>query len=217
MTHLSLGDAMKTTVLEDRLSANPKSPLFARLASSYLKEGRAERAIAICIDGLKTFPEYSTAHLVLGQSYEALGRNVEAIVEYRRVLNSVPDNFYVKGLLHSAEEREREAFRAFAEERARKLTQRGDRPTAKETYRETSVANEGSAEDEGQAHHPGHGVSKIVTATLAEIYASQGEFGEAIQAYRRLVEERPVESERYTKRIAELEDLAREQRTEAGA
>jgi hypothetical protein len=61
---------MKTTVLEARLSANPKSPLFARLASSYLKEGRAEKAIATASTDSR--PSRIFLHLVLGESYEAL-------------------------------------------------------------------------------------------------------------------------------------------------
>jgi cytochrome c-type biogenesis protein CcmH/NrfG len=46
-----------------------------------------------------------------------------------------------------------------------------------------------------------------VTATLAEIYASQGEYDEAIEAYRTLAVQRPGSAERYQKRLGELEDL----------
>jgi cytochrome c-type biogenesis protein CcmH/NrfG len=48
-----------------------------------------------------------------------------------------------------------------------------------------------------------------VTATLAEIYASQGEYNEAIEAYRTLAAQRPGSAERYQKRLAELEELRR--------
>jgi hypothetical protein len=56
----------------------------------------------------------------------------------------------------------------------------------------------------------------MVTATLAEIYASQGEFGEAIDAYRKLAEQRPGSAERYQKRLRELEELRRLQDPDAG-
>jgi hypothetical protein len=49
--------------------------------------------------------------------------------------------------------------------------------------------------------------ARFVTATLAEIYASQGEYDEAIEAYRTLAVQRPGSAERYQKRLAELEDL----------
>jgi hypothetical protein len=47
----------------------------------------------------------------------------------------------------------------------------------------------------------------FVTPTLAEIYAKQGWFDDAIKAYRSLARNKPAEKERYEKRIAELEEL----------
>jgi hypothetical protein len=47
----------------------------------------------------------------------------------------------------------------------------------------------------------------FVTPTLAEIYAKQGWFDDAIKAYRTLARTKPAEKERYEKRIAELEEL----------
>ena len=47
----------------------------------------------------------------------------------------------------------------------------------------------------------------FVTPTLAEIYAKQGWFDDAIKAYRTLARSKPGEKERFEKRIAELEEL----------
>jgi len=47
----------------------------------------------------------------------------------------------------------------------------------------------------------------FVTPTLAEIYAKQGWFDDAIKAYRTLARNKPAEKDRYEKRIAELEEL----------
>jgi tetratricopeptide (TPR) repeat protein len=47
----------------------------------------------------------------------------------------------------------------------------------------------------------------FVTPTLAEIYAKQGWYDDAIKAYRTLAHNKPAEKERYEKRIAELEEL----------
>ena len=58
--------------------------------------------------------------------------------------------------------------------------------------------------------------ARFVTATLAEIYASQGEYDEAIEAYRTLAAQRPGSAERYQKRLAELEELKRMQQGPAG-
>jgi tetratricopeptide (TPR) repeat protein len=47
----------------------------------------------------------------------------------------------------------------------------------------------------------------FVTPTLAEIYAKQGWYDDAIKAYKTLARNKPAEKERYEKRIAELEAL----------
>jgi tetratricopeptide (TPR) repeat protein len=218
--------------LEARIVANVKSPSFARLAAYYLKEGQIQKAVDICLEGLKYYPNYGTAHLILGKAYQALGRNIEAMLEYRRALKSMPDNSSVQQLLKYVEQREQESFRSFSEERAQKLADRkGTVPFEKyveEDKKESTTdfllrrlqdvkktAPQGKPErDSTEEQTTNVTPSKIVTATLAEIYATQGEFKEAIEAYRKLVNQRPIESERYTKRIAQLEELSRLQQAE---
>ncbi len=50
----------------------------------------------------------------------------------------------------------------------------------------------------------------FVTPTLAEIYAKQGWFDDAIKAYRTLAVNKPAEKEKFEKRILELEELKRQ-------
>ncbi len=227
--------ALHVPSLEARLASNPRSASFARLASYYLKEGQVQKAVDICLEGLKHYPTYATAHLVLGKCYETMGRNIEAMLEYRRTLKAMPDNPTVQNLLKQVELREQESFRAFSEDRIRKLKERKDTVTFEKYVEEESTPKESTAEfllrrlqdvkmtvprttvegappEETQA--PPVAPSKIVTATLAEIYATQGEYQEAIQAYKKLVSQRPIEAERYVKRIAQLEELSRVQQTE---
>lgn len=205
---------MNIPLLEDRLAANPRSPLFARLASLYANEGRFDEAIDLCTAGLKEFPEYPTAHLVLARCFEATGRTVEALIEYRRVLKAVPDNPTVRDLLGRIEKREQEAFRAFAEERLSQLrARRGTMVTQSGTPGKTRVAGS-IAEGEEDSHVGAGGEAKIVTVTLAEIYASQGEFDEAIQVYKRLMMEKQDRAAEFTQRIKELEQLARARQAE---
>ena len=52
--------------------------------------------------------------------------------------------------------------------------------------------------------------TRIVSKTLAEIYASQGAYDEAIITYRLLKEYRPERSAECDTRIAELENLRQE-------
>lgn len=227
--------AMYLPSLEARLASNAKSPSFARLALYYLKEGRHQKAIDISLEGLNYFPNYATARLVLGKCYEAIGRNIEAMLEYRRALKTMPDNPTVQNLLKQVEQREQEAFRAFSDERSRKLNERKEAIPFDTYVKEKTEQKESTAEfllrrlqdvkktapqtpptnrTSQETPTPTISPSKIVTATLAEIYATQGEYKEAIEAYKKLVSQRPIEAERYAKRIAQLEELSRLQQTE---
>lgn len=51
----------------------------------------------------------------------------------------------------------------------------------------------------------------FVTPTLAEIYAKQGWYDDAIKAYRTLCVNKPAERERFEQRIAELEEMKKQQ------
>ena len=215
--------------LERKLESNRWFPGAARLASYYHEAGNTQKAIELCLDGLVKFPNYATMRLVLAKCYDAQGRSVEAMLEYRRVLKAVPDNTTVLGLLKKIEQKEQEAFRAFAEERSRKLKDRKDSLTFEKYVADKSGEKESTvdfllqrlqeakanpkpspvrAATEEVAQAPA-GTNKIVTATLAEIYANQGEYKEAIEAYKKLVQHRPQEAERYERRITQLEELAR--------
>ena len=226
--------ALHIPPLEARLASNPASASFARLASCYLQEGQVQKAVDICLEGLKRYPTYATAHLVLGKCYEAMGRNIEAMLEYRRTLKAMPDNATVQVLLKQVEQREQESFKAFSEERMRKLKERKETVPFEKYVEEELPQKESTAEfllrrlqdvkksaprtpsESGSGEEATQPVSpsKIVTATLAEIYATQGEYHEAIEAYKKLVDQRPLEAERYAKRIAELEELSRMQQAE---
>ena len=204
------------------------SPWFARVAADLLDTGNIKEALRICVEGTRVFPRYTTGRLMLGRCYEALGSNVEAVLEYTRVLEVFPDNHLVRELLDRAEQREAQGFDAFAAEWQARLQGRKDRLTFEE-YVGTPVAAGGDQSMEqiiqqlegaprripvpetppvpaGSPEIPAS-PARFVTATLAEIYASQGEYDEAIEAYRTLAAQRPGSAERYQKRLAELEEL----------
>ncbi len=212
-------------------TAGAASPWFARVASDLLDAGDIKEALRICIEGTRVFPRYTTGRLVLGKCYEALGSNIEAMLEYKRVLEVFPDNNLVLELLQRAEQREEQGFDAFAAEWQARLQGRKDRLTFEDYVGSPVSGNDQSVEQiieklegaprlipvpdtppppEGQRDAPAS-PARFVTATLAEIYASQGEYDEAIEAYRTLAAQRPGSAERYQKRLAELEDLKRMQ------
>jgi tetratricopeptide (TPR) repeat protein len=204
------------------------SPWFARAAADLLESGNIMEALRICVEGTRVFPRYTTGRLMLGRCYEALGSHVEAMLEYTHVLEVFPDNALVRELADRAEKQEEQGFDAFAAELQARLQGRKDRLTFEE-YVGTPAAGRGEqsmeqiiqqlegaprripVEDappapEGAPQIPAS-PARFVTATLAEIYASQGEYDEAIEAYRTLAAQRPGSAERYQKRLAELEEL----------
>lgn len=78
--------------LEQRLSADPSSPLFARLAGYYLQVGRAEEALRLCDTGLAHHPSYSTGHLIKGKILLSLQMPAEAKREFGIVRDILPAN-----------------------------------------------------------------------------------------------------------------------------
>lgn len=216
------------------LAADSRSPFFARVAAGYLEEGRTREALSLCLEGTKVFTRYPTGWLILGRCYEALGRTAEALVEYRRVLSSMPDSALAKELVEKAEGLERQAYKTFAEGLAITLKEKKDSVTFEEFITGSSATQSSTVEflirqlqqapkerrgritpvspvtDEGEppaAEAPVEPSSSIVTETLAEIYANQGQYREAIQAYQILTGERPGNADRYAERIAQLEEL----------
>lgn len=73
--------------LENRLRDNPKSLLFARLADLYLRKGRIDEAIDLCIEGVKNNPSYVTGNFILGKAYIAKGDHEKAEAEFKKVLS----------------------------------------------------------------------------------------------------------------------------------
>ena len=185
-------------------------PSFCKRVEAFLAQGKAEQAHALCREGVAQYPHYATGHLVLGKTYEALGRYVDALIEYDAVLRAVPDSQTVRSLLQSIEQRDAEAFSQYVRKQQRVLggTKGG---VSLEQYLADRPASPST-----QTSPPGPKAQRFVTQTLAEIYASQGEFEEAIEAYRRLSEQRPANAGRYRERIEELE-AARRAAGEGGA
>ena len=140
-------------------------------------------------------------------------------------------------LLRRAEGREQQGFEAFASEWQARLQGRKDRLTFEDYVGAPSPAADPSVDqiiqqlegapkriqvqDVPPAPEPPREApaspARFVTATLAEIYASQGEYDEAIEAYRTLAAQRPGSADRYQKRLAELEELKKSQQGPSGA
>jgi len=201
---------------------------FAREAAMLLMRGEAPQALQVCREGVTAYPVYLTGVFMLGRCHEALGQYAEAAVEYRRVAAKVPGSSVVQRMLRRIEAAEREEFEAFITRRQQTLALEQDA----QSFEAYAAAHEPAAESavefllrqveqvrkNAPAEPPARPESerettratgKIVTPTLAEIYASQGEYEEAMKAYRKLMTLRAADAPQFEKRLAELEALVR--------
>jgi len=71
---------------EERLARDPASLAFATLADLYRKVGRLAEASALCRDGLRRVPHYTTARLILAKTLLAGGDLVAAGSELDAIL-----------------------------------------------------------------------------------------------------------------------------------
>ena len=78
--------------LESLLSVRPHSPLFARLASEYLKRGLSQEARQLCEAGIAHHPHYAAAHVVLAKTFFDLGEASAARESLTRAMTLVPDS-----------------------------------------------------------------------------------------------------------------------------
>ena len=76
-----------------------ETPAFGGIAERFRRAGDLERAVALCRDGLKKFPDHLSARVTLGWALLDLGRYDEAQVELEQVLKRAPDNLAaIRGL-----------------------------------------------------------------------------------------------------------------------
>ncbi len=212
------------------------SPSFAREASQFLLEGSIQRATELCLQGVRTYPKYSTGYLVLGKCYEAIGKTPDALAAFRQALSILPDSPTLCDLVAKAVERESQEAQQRAEKERKKLEREEEKREEEKKNAEASsspmnhppvsLPTEGESTLEYLAKRladvkrikpnpdatPGITIPKsapsanFVTPTMAEIYAGQGEYKEAINAYNELIRANPDE-EKYKNRLEEIERL----------
>lgn len=224
--------AQEVQYLEQKLKENSNSPLAVRLASHYLKAGRASEAVELCERAVSLYPDYPTAFLILGKCFLALNRYAEAKTAFRRMLSVLPDCLpaqqFLKELASLAPEEshgqkrtddsvglageEEKHARAAIGGAARDIERPGAETTDLEMLAERLRHLKRTAPDPNAPAHlqPNFdGLSQpveIVSETMAEIYVSQGAFDDAIRVYRLLIKEKPDSEERYKARIQELQE-----------
>lgn len=76
-----------------------ETPAFGAIAERFRRAGDLERAVALCQDGLRRFPDHLSARVTLGWSLLDLGKYEDAREALEQVLKRAPDNLAaIRGL-----------------------------------------------------------------------------------------------------------------------
>ena len=85
-------NAMEIDRLATQLAKDPHSKAFLPLAEEYCKAGMWEEAVSVLEDGLKHYPGFITAMVVLGRAYDQLNQPNKARAVLEGAIKLSPEN-----------------------------------------------------------------------------------------------------------------------------
>jgi tetratricopeptide (TPR) repeat protein len=88
----SASNAIEIDRLATQLAKDPQSKAFLPLAEEYCKVGMWEEAVSVLEDGLKYYPGFITAMVVLGRAYDQLNQPTKARAVLEGAIKLSPDN-----------------------------------------------------------------------------------------------------------------------------
>ncbi|MGD1049350.1 MAG: tetratricopeptide repeat protein, partial [Candidatus Krumholzibacteriaceae bacterium] len=192
--------------LVTRYERGQDSRVFAPLADAYRKNGEVDKAIEIIEKGLEKFPQYASAHVILGKCFYDKGASERAKGEFRRVLELDAENMVAlkfMGDILLAEDKRQEAAECYRRILAIDPTNETVARALKEmeasfVVKEIDLGNAKAVRDE----RPG----ELATMTLAGIYAAQGYYNKALRIYRDVLDREPGNREA-KEMVAKLESI----------
>lgn len=226
-----------TEIFNDKVSLiyeyDKQSPLFVRMANTEIENNNVEEAIEILNGGLKNYPQYPTAHLLLGKAYTLVGnyslalksfkagsdfihskktyeyylKEIESIKKQRSLFEFSRKNIFMDAEAEEAKKDEPDLFEQPAEKNIdESLPESVDERLGQIAMEISSAkfADYTGKEKEEQSLLGSPFKTIIVSDTLAKIYVAQGEIKEAIEVYKKLLNKNPDKSDYYNKRIEEL-------------
>ena len=201
------------------------SPLFLRIADSYLRSNNPEIAISILEDGLKNFPDHPLAFILMGKANVLLSEieiaefffkkssellNTNRTYSYYKKEYNLPDKQLSpfdssRGSVFIKSEKEdlmiiEELISDKPQPVEDRLSQIANELMNRKLERTDNIFFEDS--DQNQ-YTPDK--SKLATETLANIYLSQGQNSEAIRIYELLSNRNPEKKVYYLDKIREIQ------------
>lgn len=172
---------------QERLAKDPASLAFAPLAEAFRKAGRTRDAIALCKDGLRRYPQYATARVILAKAYLAEGNQEAALRELDTVVAQTPDDTQSLRVLGDLYARRGDVKRAVAQlERVVQLD-----PADREARAILDLLTERPGSSEGSPILRLLGDGTFATATFASLCLEQGLHDEAAAIFLRILKKDP--------------------------
>jgi tetratricopeptide (TPR) repeat protein len=195
MVTLPPSDEERIKRYEETLAKEPGAIIFAVLGSLYARKYKFDKAIEVLAKGVRNFPNYFSARILLSKCYLAKGDVEAAIDETNGILRVDPYNVAALNLLgdvlrdgrrydeageHYGKILEIEPENTDVQYKLHLLEQLAETPP--------ESAGEAEAVELEPAEAPEEG---LVTVTLAEVYAEQGLLDKAASIIRRVVKQNP--------------------------
>lgn len=179
-------------ILQERFNRAPESRIFAPLADACRKSGDVERAIELCEKGLEAYPDYASAHVILGKCFYDKGATERSRAEFERVIELDPENMVALKFLGDIlmSEGDRDAAISYYR-RILAIDPTNEEVSGKlkgleDEFREREI-NLSDPETVGETGRPG----ELATMTLAGIYAAQGYYNKALKIYKEILDSEP--------------------------
>ncbi len=204
------------------------SPLFARVAHHYLESKDITKAEEVLEHGLSLYPDYPTAHIVMGKVALVKGeydKAKEHFLTASNLLNSSETLVYYNNKIESIiskEEELKESTRTpffdeeifntaldenLADEQIEELQDNDELEKLAKEIRKAKIPKQNLIHDEQEDFNFEFKNKEIVSETLAGIYFAQGNFNEAIDMYQKLIKIHPEKEMIFNAKILEIKTI----------
>jgi len=201
------------------------SPLFLRIADSYLQSNNPEIAISILEDGLNNFPDHPLAFILMGKANILLNEieiaefffkkssellNTNKTYSYYKKEYNLPDKQLSPfdssrgSVFIKSEKEDLMIIEELISDKPQPVEDRLSQIANELMNRKLERTDNISFEDSNQNQYTPD-KSKLATETLANIYLSQGQNSEAIRIYELLSNRNPEKKVYYLDKIREIQ------------
>ena len=201
---------MKLELLEKKFYHNHEKKYFFALANAYREHNMLDKCIGVFQRGLYLFPKYWAARVAYARALFEKGDLEGALEELKTAACHVPENQLLHELLASIYFKKGDTQKAVHHSKivlfvnpchavCQSIMDEALKNQQKEYQQQPAYKKE-------KDHSPINEEQEIVTATLAELYVSQGVREKAIAIYQKLIVQQPEKKGKWINRINALQE-----------